>query len=346
MRRRAQRESLLSESTFRASFDVYGYRFTLVSNASEPFEGIRQDYEFFRSEPRDDDPLVEMIDEAPDYDRLPATDAVVHTPRNAVYMANGVRYLDFHGKGVAEHDRASDSFRIRSRSHDLLYEAVYLYLLSRGGEAFDANGLHRVHAVGLAVAGKALLVMLPMGGGKSTLCADLLKHPDVKLLSDDSPLIDHRGRVHAFPLRLGLLPGHEDEVPAEYRRTIQRMEFGAKIAVNYNFFRDRVLPEAEPGLVLVGTRSLSRECRVERMGTLAGLRAMTPHCIVGVGLFQGVEFVLSRKPTETLRLAGVGWARTRACWTLLRKSRAYRVSLGRDRELNARTLLELAQGSR
>jgi hypothetical protein len=331
------------EGDFRASFDVYGYRFALLSNVAAPFEGIRQDYAFFRTEERPGDPLVEMSEQHPDYDALPATDAVLHTPRNAVYVADGVRYLDYHGRGIAEHDRRTDRFRIRSLSHDLLYEAVYLYLLSRCGEAFDTAGLHRVHALGLAVDGRAMLVMLPMGGGKSTLGADLLKHPEVRLLSDDSPLIDRRGGVHAFPLRLGLLPGHEDEVPPEHRRVIQRMEFGPKIVVGFEYFRDRVVAQAEPGLVLVGTRSLGRECRVEPLGLFDGLKAMAPHCIVGVGLFQGVEFLLSRRPAETLALAGVAWSRLRASWRLLRRSKVFRVSLGRDRDLNARTLLALAK---
>ncbi len=71
--------------------------------------------------------------------------------------------------------------------------------------------MHRVHALALAVDRRAMLVLLPMGGGKSTLGAELLRHPDVQLLSDDSPLVDRAGRVHAFPLRLGLLPGHEKD---------------------------------------------------------------------------------------------------------------------------------------
>lgn len=332
-----------ADAPHRAAFDVYGFRFTLLSDAEPPFEGIRQDYAFFRSEPQPGDYVVEMIDEAPDYDGLPPTDASVHTPRNTVYVEDGVRYLDYHGQGVAEHEFAGGRFRVRSRNLDLLYEAVYLFLLSRGGEAFDAAGLHRVHALALAVDGRAMLVLLPMGGGKSTLGADLLRHPEIQLLSDDSPLIDRAGRVHAFPLRLGLMPGHEDEVPAEYQRVIQRMEFGPKIAVHFDYFKDRVIPRAEPGLVLVGTRSLSRDCRVEPLGFLPALHAMAAHCIVGVGLFQGVEFLFSRGLRETAGLAGVAWSRLRNSVKLLRRSRVYRVSLGRDRELNARTLLELAK---
>jgi len=69
----------------------------------------------------------------------------------------------------------------------------------------------------------------------------------------------------------------------------------------------------------------------------------TAHEDTGLGLFQGVEFVLTRRWTEQLALAGVAWSRLRASMKLLSRSRVYRVSLGRDRALNARTLLELAK---
>ncbi len=78
----------------------------------------------FCSDPRPEDALVEMIGEKPDYDRLPAGDAVFHSPRNVAYMHEGVRYLDYHGQGVAEHDPKRDGFRVRSDNPDLLYEAV------------------------------------------------------------------------------------------------------------------------------------------------------------------------------------------------------------------------------
>ena len=45
--------------------------------------------------------------------------------------------------------------------------------------------------------------MLPSGGGKSTLALRALRDEGT-LLSEDSPLLDRRGRLHPFPLRIGI----------------------------------------------------------------------------------------------------------------------------------------------
>jgi hypothetical protein len=182
-----------------------------------------------------------------------------------------------------------------------------------------------------------------MGGGKSTLGLHLMKHPEVRILSDDSPFIDHQGRALAFALRLGLLPGSEDAVPLKHRRTIDRVEFGPKHLVNYSYFADRVCASADPGIVLIGARTLRRECHIEGLGALAGLRSCVSNCVVGVGLFQGLEFILQSSAWDLWKHAGIGISRLRNCAQLVRRSRICRVHLGADPELNARTVLDLAE---
>jgi len=329
-----------SEAVQRAFFDVYGYRFELRSSCGSAFDGLCQDFAFFRSDERGGERLIELRYEDPEYDNLPAWDATIHTPRNIVYKNSGESLIDYQGRGIARHDRASGGFRIEGLDQDILYEAAYLFLLSQCGEYLDSQGKHRVHALGVSIEGKGVLVLLPMGGGKSTLAYDLLKHPEVKLLSDDSPLVDRAGNLYAYPLRIGLLPGSEGEVPEHQRRVINRMGFGPKVSVSYDYFAHRVVPGAAPGIVFLGSRSLSKGCRVERVGLATGLRTLFSDCVVGLGLFQGVEFVLNRRLSELLPLVGVGSSRLWNSWRLLRRSRVYRVRLGRNRGLNAETLVK------
>jgi hypothetical protein len=323
-----------------ARFNVYGFRFSIRSNASEPLEGLLEDFSFFRTEDPDDGVNLELCEEDAPREGLPAVDASVYTPRNVVYRSGGKRYIDYHGRALGIQDEATGDLKLFSQDANLLYEAAYLYLLSRAGEYLDQRRLHRIHALGLAVRDRALLVLLPMGGGKSTLGLHLLNYPNVQLLSDDSPFIDHDGRVHAYPLRLGLLPGSEKAIPPEHRRTIQRMEFGPKHLVNYSYFRERVRNSADPGVVMIGARTLSRECRIEEVGTMTGLRACVPNCVVGLGLFQGLEFILSASAWELTKKVSLGISRTGNCWQLLRRSRVCRVHLGSDPVLNAKTVLD------
>jgi hypothetical protein len=324
------------------TFDVYGFRFSIRSASSEAMDGLQQDFSFFRSCDTDGGVTLELFVEDRPREGLPLTDALVYTPRNVVYRNARKRYIDYHGSGLGIQDEASGDLKLYSRDPNLLYEAAYLYLLSRIGQHLDRRGLHRIHALGVTVRGRAVLVLLPMGGGKSTLGLHLLNQPGVQLLSDDSPFIDRKGRVLAYPLRLGLLPGSEGTIPPEHRRTIQRMEFGPKHLVNYDYFRDRVSDSADPGLVLIGARTMARDCRIEEAGLLDGLRACIPNSVVGVGLFQGLEFILQSSAWELARKAGLGTSRLRNCWQLLRRSRIGRVHLGSDPVLNAKTVVDYA----
>lgn len=324
------------------AFDVYGYRFSIEGSPAEAIEGIRQDFAYFSRPAAPAAVRLELICADPPSDGLPATDASVYTPRNVVYRASGRRFIDYHGRALGIQDEATGDLKLYSRNAGLLYEAAYLYLLSQIGQKLDDSGLHRIHALGVVVAGRAVLALLPMGGGKSTLGLHLMQHPEVDILSDDSPFIDRHGNVLAYPLRIGLLPGSEDSIPAEHRRVIDRMEFGPKHLVNYSFFQDRVGALAPPGVVLIGTRRMTRDCVIEEVGMMAGLRACVANCIIGVGLFQGLEFILRSSGWELVKHAGVGLSRLRNCFRLLRRSRICRVHLGSDPELNARTVLEYA----
>jgi hypothetical protein len=215
--------------------------------------------------------------------------------------------------------------------------------LSRIGEFLDAARLHRIHAMALSYRGRAVLAILPMGGGKSTLAAELLKVQDFDFLSDDSPFIDAAGAILAFPLRLGLMPGSEAEVPAEFRRTINRMEFGPKILVHHDMFRDRVTPRAEPGIVFLGHRSLAPGCRIEPANTRESYRSMIANCAVGLGLFQGLEFVLRSSFWELAGKTRIGWSRMSNARKLFRRSEVYRLILGRNPGENARVVTEFVR---
>jgi hypothetical protein len=323
-----------------ASFDVYQYRFTIRSSFVEPLEHLRQDFEYFAAPPASDSVLIELFDADPPFDQIPDTDASVYTPRNVVYRSGTQRYIDYHGRALAIQNQESRDLQIYSRDANLIYEATYLYLLSQIGQYLDRHGLHRIHALGVVIRDKAVLVLLPMGGGKSTLAVHLLKHPEVKLLSDDSPFIGSNGKVLPYPLRIGVLEGSENTIPAEQRRLITRMEFGPKYLVNYSYFKDRVAKSTEIGLVVIGVRTPGSGCRIEQVSKLTGLRACLANCVIGVGLFQGLEFILNSSGWELLGQSRVGMSRLLSCSQMLRRARVCRVHLGRDSELNAQTILD------
>ena len=320
-------------------FNVYGFRFRVTSTGeTTATEGLANDFAFFQTEPAPGTLEIRLTPAEPDYSGVPSSVASVYTPRNIAVTQGSLKFLDYGGRALAILDRGANVFHVQSAHGDLLYEAAFLFLLSRMGEALDATRLHRIHAMALGYHGRAVLAILPMGGGKSTLGAALLSEPDFDLLSDDSPLIASTGSVNAMPLRLGLLPGNEGSVPAEFRRTLDRMEFGPKILVKYSYFAHRVKASAEPGIVFLGHRSLSKTCRIEPAGSVECFQSIMANCVIGLGLFQGLEFVVNNSAFELAGKARVGWSRLRNARKLFNRSQVFRLILGRDREENARAV--------
>jgi len=324
--------------------DIYGYRALVTSTSPVVLSGIREDFAYFlREAPAESSSAavkIELLDADPPYGELPDVQGTVFTPRNVSYRDGDLTFVDYSGRALGIHDRKRGDFRVFSRDLDLLFEAACLFILSQSGEFFDAHGLHRVHALGVSIQNRAALVLLPMGGGKSTLGASLLLLPGIQLLSDDSPLIDRKGNVWAFPLRLGLLPGSEGTIPPDKMRTIRRMEFGPKILVNYSYFAERVTGRAEPCLLFLGGRSLRNTCTIRPASKLSALAAMMSNCVVGLGLFQGMEFVFQRGWLEVFRKTIAAVSRLRASLRLIARSDVYRVILGRDAERNSAAVLE------
>lgn len=321
-------------------FNVYGVTVALESTDSQIVGHLSEDFEHFHVETHLDSPdLTLYLHRAePPYYRVPDRSATVYTPRNVSFEHSGHTYIDYSGRALGILDSAKGIIDIFSKDAELLYEAGYLFLLSQLSEHLDERGLHRIHALAISVNNRAALVLLPMGGGKSTLAMHLLADPQVKFLSDDSPLVDRHGVLHAFPLRIGILPGSESLYQLDQLRTIQRIEFGPKLLLRHEYFADRIVSRAMPDLLFLGRRSLSDTCIIRPSTRLAALRALIPNCVIGLGLFQGMEFVFNRSSGEILRKLATAFSRLRNCISLVHRSAVYTVVLGRDLEKNAATL--------
>jgi hypothetical protein len=209
-------------------------------------------------------------------------------------------------------------------------------VISRVGEHLDTRGLPRLHALGLAGAQGAVAVLLPSGGGKSTLALRALRHGDpVRLLSEDSPLMDRDGRLHPFPLRIGFNATDAVELPGAKLRTLERMEFHSKVAVEVESFADRIEPHPQPlRHLVIGRRTLGTDARLDPLPRRAAASTLFREAVVGVGLYQGMEFVLQRGMRDVLSQAGPAWTRASACAALVARARVWRLTLGRDHDRN------------
>ena len=187
--------------------------------------------------------------------------------------------------------------------------------------------------------------MLPSGGGKSTLTLRSLEADGAKLLSEDTPLLDRQGNLHPFPLRIGVNATDASSLPAGTNtRLVERMEFHPKLAVDLGAFADRIQATSVPlRHLVIGRRSLGRHARLERLPRRSAVGTLLREVVVGVGVYQGMEFVLQRGMRDVLRQSRPVLTRSVACAAALRNAQVWRLTLGRDHQRNWEALQPLLE---
>lgn len=326
-----------------ASFDVHGLRIAVSGDWPEIVEGLRLDFAWFQAARGDRVAVeVEIQKRPPDFDAFGDVPASFVTPRNVVFQQDARTIVDYFGRAVSLLDRRTGKLTVQGEDGPLVHEAAYHYLVSRAGEYFDEVGLPRLHALALVGREGAVAIMLPSGGGKSTLALRALQEGGAKLLSEDSPLIDARGRLHPFPLRIGINATDAAKLPPGQVRRIERMEFHPKYALELASFADRIESTSQPlRHLVVGRRTLGRDATLERLPRRAVLGTLFREAVVGVGLYQGMEFVLQHGARDVAGMAGVATTRSLHCLSGLARAKTWRLTLGRDHDRNWEALQPL-----
>jgi hypothetical protein len=322
------------------SFDFYGLSLALHSADKAIVEGIRRDFSYFEKPSDTAQVSIEVADEKPDYSGLPSLRASIYTLDYVCYHTKEEVFTDYHGHGMRVFNCRQGSYRIISESADLRYEISYLTILSVVGQFLDSKHIHRVHALGISRNGKAILILLPEKGGKTTLALRFLKSDEVKLLSEDSPLLTRRGEVLPFPLRLGILPGGEGDIPRKYLHPVNFMRVGRKLLVDVDYYADKISPPCQPGIILLGERALGCEAKIEPAGRLSASKGFIKNAVIGLGLHQGMEYLLGRNTWETFSKSGLAFSRLNNSLKILRRSKVYRYVIGHDIERNHQVLLD------
>jgi hypothetical protein len=313
------------------------------STSADLLEEVRRDFSFFSVSGKREGLDLSLHLESPSYDSLPPFPAAFYTPRNVCFRRGEVSYIDYFGQALAVCSGAKDRCEAYSLDRDLIHEIAYHFILSSVGQYLDRIGLHRLHALGVSHQGRGILLILPSGGGKSTMALTLLKTPGFLLLAEDTPLIDRQGDILPFPLRLGVRPEEEIDAPPRHTRIIKRMEFDPKKVIDIEFFRDRLGTKTSPEILLVGERNLGEISRIMPCSRLHTFKTLVKNMIVGIGIYQGLEFLLDRSPWEILGKFGVASSRTFNSLKLMSRVKAYRFVLGRDTDRNRRTLLDFLE---
>ena len=333
----------MTDRNVSAHFDFYGLNLALRSADSNVVESVKRDFSYFEAAPGIPQVSIEVFAEKPDFTSLPNLRASIYTLDYVCYYTKEDVFSDYHGKALRVFNSKRKNYRIYSENADLRYEISYLTVLAVVGQYLDSKHIHRVHALGISRNGKAILILLPEKGGKTTLALRFLKSDEVKLLSEDSPLIARRGEVLPFPLRLGILPGGEGNIPQKYLHPVNYMRVGTKILVDVEYYADKISPPCNPGIILLGERALGCGAKIEPAGRLSASKGFIKNSVIGLGLHQGMEYLLGRNTWETLGRTGLAFSRLNNSLKVLRRSKVYRYVIGHDIEKNHQVLLDFLQ---
>lgn len=332
------------------AFSFHGIGVAVESPDQRLLDAVRHSFSFFSAEIQQADLRITCWPERPDYDSLPELTSSVATPRNISFMGNGLVYIDYFGRALNIYNPREGSCRIFTEEPRLAREIVYLTILSRVSERLDRKGIHRVHGLGLEQRGRAALVMLPSGGGKSTLALSILQDPDcgIRLIAEDSPLIRRDGWLLPFPVRIGVHP-HKVPKGIDPRFTLleERMEFEPKVSIDVTCFADRLVREpVRPGLILLGRRTTGSVPRIDPVPRRRVIRHVLMNSVVGIGLYQGMEFIMQKGLGDVFSHGTVAFSRAYNNLRLVGSSRIYEFFIGRDVQQNHRSLMDFLRKSR
>jgi hypothetical protein len=306
-------------------------------------EKLREEFHFFVANDRGQADVTVDLVPGP-VPALPALVAVKFLETAVVYRDGDRKYVDYFGEALLVHDEARRHVEIHAPDVDRLYEIAFLAVHSLLGQELDSRGFVRLHALAVSRAGRTAVVMLPSKGGKSTLLTQLLDDPDVRIVSDDMPLCDRRGRIHPFPSKISLAtPPAAGPLAALNWREFRRHHFPPKFTASLAQLGDRLdrNPQDNETFLVAGFRLAAGEGNLTPVPRWKMIGPVLEHMVVGVGLPQVIELFLGFRARDLVKLIAHAVLRARCAGALVLRSRCYHLYLGPDRPRNARLVREL-----
>ncbi len=267
------------------------------------------------------------------------------TPRNIVFVSKDFKIIDYFGKGTILESNDKLSYRMYGNDKNFLAEAFYLLVISAFARFCDKKGYLRIHSLGIVSQEMAYLFLMPPGFGKSTLALNLLKESEYTILADDCPIYA-RGTLLPFPVRIGVLDKKAiAHIPEEFIYRIDRMEFGTKYFIDMKFWKDKIPKKPLRKIVLVRSRiTLGKSAQIQKISRIAMFMSLLRDAVIGIGLYQGMEFIFSAGSFEVFLRIPVFIRRLTCAVRLLFRSTSYEITLTRDQAENVAVIKKFTSG--
>ncbi len=332
-----------------STFDFYGVGVLAESSDEEFLRSVEHDFSYFIGSAADPFLRIAYSRSRPDYNALPEMTCSFATPRNICFNLGHHTYIDYFGQALNIFDRSANFSRIFTEDVELAHEIAYLTVLSRVSEALERKRFHRIHGLGIESAGSGTVILLPSGGGKSTLALTLLRNNNqFRLISEDSPLIRQDGYLLPFPLRIGVTPHNVPPgIDPAFVRADKRIEFSSKVNIDIRYFGEQISRNPVPiKSLLLGVRTTGRRAEIAPVSKTSVLRHVLANSIIGIGLYQGLEFLMQKNLTESARHIRLLSSRAYNNMVLLRHARVFQFLISRDLDRNYECLREFLIGQK
>jgi len=332
----------------RARFEFYGVAVEVSSECASAVELLRRDLRWFHVPgPAPAEVRLELVEEHPPWEQVPSRRRpLFRTNNNVVYRRGALRYVDHQGAALGVFDLARDRGTVHSEDPGQLYAVAYLMALSRVGRHLDRRGLHRVHALGVHLDGRAWLFLGRSGLGKTTLGLEFMKDPRAGWLSDEIPIVDRSGLVRAFPLppRVNLGAPVPWPAPPPALEPVPRAKDPPKLMMDVGVILPRVVPQAPLGGVFVCRRAGDRP-RLRRLGAREAFFGLADNAVLGRDFPQTKAYFLPLAPRALLAFGRDLSARTAWCLGVASRVPVFGFELGPDPEANVAAAVRAALGA-
>jgi len=313
-----------------------------ITDEDELIKKLASEFHFFTSLDEEYPQFeIQLLKESPP--KIPELVAKKILPHALIYYHQGKRYVDYQGKAlIVEEGR---SFSIYSLDSEFLFELAFLTIHSLLGDLLQEVGLYRIHALAGTYNKKDFIIMLPSGGGKSTMLTSLIEDPEFQIISDDSPLIDSEGRIHPFPTKISL-----SEIPQTGKlkdlpwHNFTRALHPPKFVLSLSHFRNQINdnPQDSRPLLILGQRSTFSTPRVLKMNRLSTIKSLLENMVIGVGLPQIIEIFLKFKfIPDFYKMTYAFIKRSSAAYRLFQRSEHYEIILSQNIKANCQQIKDL-----
>lgn len=323
----------------------YGIGLELKADDGHLVENIKRDFSFFLSNNSKADIKIEGISERPDFKIIPQKIPFFRTRDALCYESRRVKFINYLDKALSVYNLKEESCRIICSDSNLLHEITYITILSRIGEKLDLKSIHRIHALGFTYKNNGILCLGHRTGGKTTLGLGLLNTAHVKLISDDTPLINRNYLLLPFPIRIGVKTGEASGIPPEFCREIIRKRFGRKVLIDIEYFYPNIVQNAIPlkFIFIARIKNNSTTPQIKKANIALFAFSLFRDMVLCRGVAQVKEYFIQKSIKDIPLKIRLLISRILIAITILQSFKPYILYLSRDLDKNVKLILEFLE---